>query len=165
MWRAGKGRGEKSMIDIIGTLTHHHDWTQHHHPPNPIPHLSSFYITPTITFLSTLSHISHTLESIPLSFSLQSSHHFALSQLHTRFQFTKEMVQTEDLGLSLCLAFPENRTPLQLNLMPNPNMISSSSHQSPSPFNHLLHKNTLWNDTFPSSGTFSFSSACAFVNL
>ncbi|KAM7494057.1 hypothetical protein LguiB_028666 [Lonicera macranthoides] len=54
----------------------------------------------------------------------------------------------EDLGLNLSLAFPENRTPPQLNLMPN---IISSTHQTPSPFNHLLHKNALWNDTFPSS--------------
>uniref|UniRef100_A0A5B6Z8R8 Putative homeobox-leucine zipper protein HAT4 n=1 Tax=Davidia involucrata TaxID=16924 RepID=A0A5B6Z8R8_DAVIN len=52
------------------------------------------------------------------------------------------MVDKEDLGLSLSLSFPENRSSLQLNLMPS--LLSSS----PSPFN--LQKSS-WNETFPSS--------------
>ncbi|XP_059641973.1 homeobox-leucine zipper protein HAT4-like [Cornus florida] len=49
----------------------------------------------------------------------------------------------QDLGLSLSLNFPDNRSSLQLNLLP-----SHLPSSSPSPFNP--HKNN-WNQTFPSS--------------
>ncbi|XP_059657607.1 homeobox-leucine zipper protein HAT4-like [Cornus florida] len=54
------------------------------------------------------------------------------------------MVGKEDLGLNLSLSFPENRSSLQLNLMPS--LVSSSS---PSPFGTL--QKSSWNETFPSS--------------
>ncbi|THG22726.1 hypothetical protein TEA_022721 [Camellia sinensis var. sinensis] len=51
-------------------------------------------------------------------------------------------VEKEDLGLSLSLSFPENRSSLQLNLMP------PSSPFPSAPFNP--QKMTSWNDNFPS---------------
>ncbi|KAA8526039.1 hypothetical protein F0562_007861 [Nyssa sinensis] len=54
------------------------------------------------------------------------------------------MAEKEDLGLSLSLTSPVNRSLVQLNLMPS--LASSSS--SPSPFN--LQKSS-WNEIFPSS--------------
>ncbi|KAK2981619.1 hypothetical protein RJ640_012901 [Escallonia rubra] len=55
----------------------------------------------------------------------------------------------EDLGLSLSLAFPENRSSQQqLNRMPS-SLLSSSSSSSPSPFG--LFQKAPWNEAFPSS--------------
>ncbi|KAF5938700.1 hypothetical protein HYC85_022959 [Camellia sinensis] len=51
-------------------------------------------------------------------------------------------VEKEDLGLSLSLSFPENRSSLQLNLMPPSSTFPSA------PFNP--QKMTSWNDNFPS---------------
>ncbi|KAK3014398.1 hypothetical protein RJ639_008826 [Escallonia herrerae] len=51
----------------------------------------------------------------------------------------------DDLGLSLSLAFPENRNSQQLNRMPS-SLLSSSS---PSPFG--LFQKAPWNEAFPSS--------------
>lgn len=64
------------------------------------------------------------------------------------------MLENQDLGLSLSLGFPENKTtnPLQLNLISS---LVSSTSPSPSPFN--LFQKTSWIDSFPSSGL-SFSS-------
>ncbi|KAM7525510.1 hypothetical protein LguiA_015412 [Lonicera macranthoides] len=56
------------------------------------------------------------------------------------------MVEKEDIGLSLSLTFPDNRSSQQLNLI-MPSFLSSS--QSPSPFN-LSHRTSL-NDAVPSS--------------
>ncbi|XP_016486992.1 homeobox-leucine zipper protein HAT4 [Nicotiana tabacum] len=58
------------------------------------------------------------------------------------------MLENQDLGLSLSLGFPENKTtnPLQLNLISS---LVSSTSPSPSPFN--LFQKTSWIDSFPSS--------------
>ncbi|GFZ16584.1 homeobox protein 2 [Actinidia rufa] len=61
------------------------------------------------------------------------------------------MVEKEDLGLSLSLSFPENRSSMQLN-----RTTSLASSSSPSaPFNP---QKISWLDNFPSLGTFFFLS-------
>ena len=147
--------GANAMIEITG-LADTKSWLNLHttSPPifspflyNPLPH-RPYTPKPPYTFQNLFN----------LFLTLFSHHNLPPIWVNTKFFFKGKrvccttvslemMVETEDLGLSLSLNFPQNT--------PNPHHVSSSTTYSSSPSGCNPQKPS-WNEAFTSSGMFIF---------